>query len=76
MARRSGLLHAIAQAQREAERNRKAQLHEMERAQNEAARAAEKARKDYERAVTADQKERPDYIPNQGQRRSTIRMNN
>jgi restriction system protein len=51
-------LHAIAQAQREAERNRKAQLHEMERAQNQAARAAEKARKDYERAVTADQKER------------------
>src|SRR5258706_5465811 len=54
MARRSGLLHAIAQAQREAERKQKAQLREM----NQAARAAEKARKDYERAVTADQKER------------------
>lgn len=58
MARRSGLLHAIAQAQREAERKRKAQQREMERAQNQAARAAEKARKDYERAATADQKER------------------
>ena len=54
MARRSGLLHAIAQAQLEAERKQKAQPREM----NQAARAAEKARKDYERAVTADQKER------------------
>lgn len=58
MARRSGFLHALAQAQRAAERQRNAQLRERERAQTQAAKAAEKARKEYERAVTADQKER------------------
>jgi hypothetical protein len=56
MARRSGLLHAIVQAQREAEKKRVAQLREIERAQTQAAKAAEKARKEYERAVAADQK--------------------
>ena len=58
MARRSGFLHAIAQAQREAERKRQAHFREMERIQTQAAKAAEKARRDYEKAVNADQKER------------------
>jgi restriction system protein len=51
MARRSSLLRAIAQTQREAERKRLAQA----RAQTQAAKAAAKAQKAYERA---DQKER------------------
>ncbi len=54
MARRSGLVRVLVQNQREAERRRVAQ----QREQAQAAHAAEKARKDYERAVTADQKER------------------
>src|SRR5690242_10994938 len=58
MARRSGFLHAMARAQREAERKRAAQQRAMVIAQTQAARAAEKARKDYERAIVADQKER------------------
>lgn len=58
MARRSGLLHAMVQAQREAERRRIAQLREMERTQTQAAKASVKAQKDYERAINADQKER------------------
>src|SRR5579859_2758257 len=58
MARRSGFLHAMVQAQREAERKRAAQLRGMEKAQTQAARAAEKARKDYERAAIYSQKER------------------
>jgi restriction system protein len=58
MARRSGFLQTMVQAQREAERKRTAQLRGMAKAQTQAARAAEKARKDYERAAVADQKER------------------
>ncbi len=58
MARRSGFLHAMVQAQREAERKRTTQLREMAKAQTQAARTAEKARKDYERAIVANQKER------------------
>ncbi|HXR66908.1 MAG TPA: restriction endonuclease [Ktedonobacteraceae bacterium] len=54
MARRSRLVSSRVQKQREAERR----LREQERLQTQAARAAEKARKDYERAVAADQKER------------------
>lgn len=54
MARRSGLVRAIAQAQREAERKRIAQ----ERAQTQAAKAAAQAQKAYQRAQIADQKER------------------
>ncbi len=58
MARRSGFLHAMIQAQREAERKRAAQQRAMVKAQTQVARAAEKARKDYERALVADQKVR------------------
>src|SRR5437763_758877 len=58
MARRSRFLHALAQAQREAERVRIAQLRMQTQLQTQAARAAEKARRDYERAQLADQKER------------------
>ncbi len=54
MARKKGFLHSLAQAQREAERRRAAQL----RAQAQAGRAAERARKEYERELVADQKER------------------
>ena len=54
MARRSGLLRAIAQAQREAERKRIAQT----RAQTQAAKTAAQAQKAYQRAQIADQKER------------------
>lgn len=54
MARRSGLVRAIAQAQREAERMRIDQ----ERAQTQAAKAAAQAQKAYQRAQIADQKER------------------
>lgn len=58
MARRSGLVRILAQSQRVAERRRATQLREQAKLQTQAARAAEKARKDYERAVNADQKER------------------
>jgi restriction system protein len=58
MARRSGFLHALAQAQREAERKRTAQLRNLAQLQTQAAKAAEKARKEYERAQLTDQKER------------------
>lgn len=54
MARRGGILHAIAQSQREAERKQKAHL----RAQAQAVRAYEQAQKAYERATVADQKEK------------------
>ncbi len=54
MARRGGILHAIAQSQREAERLQKAQLRE----QAQAVRAYEQAQKAYERATVADQKEK------------------
>src|SRR5258708_4522971 len=50
MARRSRLSYALVQAQREAERSYMTQT--------QVARAAEKARKEYERAQLADQKER------------------
>ena len=58
MARRSGFLHALAQAQRGAERVRIAQSRMQTQLQTQAARTAEKARKEYERAQLADQKER------------------
>src|SRR5258708_2931764 len=58
MARRSGLLHGLVRAQREAERKRVAQMRMQARFQTQAAKAAERARKDYERAQLADQKER------------------
>jgi len=58
MARRSGILHTLVQAQREAERRRATQLRQQAQLQTQAAKTAEKARKDYERALQADQKER------------------
>lgn len=58
MARRSGFLHAVMQAQKQAERNRIAQINAQQKAQTHAAKAAAKAHKDYENAVKADQKER------------------
>lgn len=58
MARRSGILRTLVQAQREAERRHVAQLRQQVQLQTQAAKAAEKARKDYERALQADQKER------------------
>ncbi len=58
MARRSGILRTLVQAQREAERRRVAQLRQQAQLQTQAAKTAEKARKDYERALQADQKER------------------
>lgn len=58
MARRSGILHSLVRAQQEAERRRVANLRQQARLQTELAKAAEKARKDYERAAAADQKER------------------
>ena len=51
-------MHAIAQAQRDAERQRVAQMRAQEQAQTRAAKAAEKARKDYLNAQKAEQKER------------------
>ena len=57
MARRSGFLHSLVRAQQEAERHRIAVLRQQARLQTEAAKAAEKARKNYERAIVADQKE-------------------
>ena len=58
MARRSGFLHAVMQAQRQAERNRIAQFNAQQKAQTQAAKAAAKAQKDYENAMRSDQKER------------------
>jgi restriction system protein len=58
MARRSGFVHILVQAQRESERKRVTQLRAQARTQTQAMKAAEKARKDYERATVADQKER------------------
>jgi restriction system protein len=57
MARRSSLLRVMMQAQREAERKRAFQLREMNKTQTETAKAAEKAKKDYEKARIANQKE-------------------
>jgi len=53
MARRSGLVQLLVQNQREAEKRRAAQLREQKTLQDQ----AEKARKNYERAQAADQKE-------------------
>ncbi len=58
MARRSGLVHALARAQRDAEKKRLAHYREMDKLQSKAAKEAEKAKKAYEQAKTADQKER------------------
>ena len=58
MARRRGIVRTLVQAQHDAERRRAAQLRQQVQFQTQAAKAAEKARKDYERAQQADQKER------------------
>ena len=57
MARKRGVLNALVQAQREAERKRTNQIKEMEKAQTQAAKDAEKTRKDYESARIAGLKE-------------------
>lgn len=57
MARRKGFVYALAQAQREAERKRVAQMRALEKAQTQAAREAIRARKEYESALKANQKE-------------------
>lgn len=54
MARRSGVLQAAVKFQRDMERQRAAQV----RAQSHAVREAERAQRDYERAVASDEKER------------------
>ena len=54
MARRKGVLHEIAKAQREAERRQQEQI----RAQTQAARAVERAQRELERAQKADERER------------------
>lgn len=58
MARRRGFVRSLVKAQHEAERRRTAQLRQQVQFQTQAAKAADKARKDYERALLADQKER------------------
>ena len=58
MTRRSGIVRTLVRAQHDAERRRAAQLRQQVQLQTQAAKAAEKARKDYERAQQADQKER------------------
>jgi restriction system protein len=57
MARRKGIIYALAQAQREAERKRVAQMRALAKAQTQAAREAERAQKAYEKALKANQKE-------------------
>lgn len=57
MARRSGLLRVMVQAQREAERKNRNQSHALEKTRTQAARAAEKAQKEYEKARVTNQKE-------------------
>jgi len=54
MARRSGVLQAAVKFQRDMERQRAAQV----RAHSQAVREAERAQRDYERAVASDEKER------------------
>lgn len=58
MARYSGFMYAVRQAQREAERKKVAQIKTQQKAQTEAVRTAAKAQKAYESAIRADQKER------------------
>jgi restriction system protein len=58
MARRSGLVYTLVQAQHATEQKRIAQVKALGKAQTQAAKAAEKAQKDYEKAIQADQKER------------------
>ena len=62
MARRSGFLQTMVQAQREAERKRIAQLRGIEKAQTQAARAAEKARKTMSARRLLIKKNEPDFI--------------
>jgi restriction system protein len=57
MARHKGLVQILIQAQRDAERKRILQQNEQAKRQTQAARAVEKARKDYERAKSANEKE-------------------
>ncbi|EFH80237.1 restriction endonuclease [Ktedonobacter racemifer] len=58
MARRSGFISSLARVQREAERQRLAQLRQQQRAQTQAVRDAERARKAYEQAAKLEAKER------------------
>ncbi len=58
MTRRSGIFHAIAQAQRNAEKQRLTQMRAQAKSQTQAARAADRAQKAYLAAQKADQKER------------------
>ena len=58
MTKRSGFVRTLVKAQHDAERRQATQLRQQAQIQTQAAKAAEKARKDYERAQQADQKER------------------
>jgi restriction system protein len=58
MARHSGFMYAIRQAQRDAERYRNTQIKAQQNAQSEAVKKAARLQKDYEKAEKADQKER------------------
>ena len=58
MTRRSGIFHAMAQAQRNAEKQRLTQMRAQAKSQTQAARAADRAQKAYLAAQKADQKER------------------
>ena len=58
MARRSGFVRRMAQAQRDAERRRTAQQHAVAKAQTQAAKAAIAAQKAYQSALNVDKKER------------------
>jgi hypothetical protein len=72
MARRSGFVHTLVKAQHDAERRRAAQLRQQVQLQTQAAKAADKARKDYERAQQADQQVSKSLY--QELRRSMLRM--
>ena len=58
MSRRSGFLHAMAKAQRDAERRKVAQLHAQQQLQTQIAKQAAQAQKAYLASQIADQKER------------------
>lgn len=57
MARRKGIVYALAQAQREAERKRAVQMRTLAKAQTQAAREAERLKREFENARKANQKE-------------------
>ena len=58
MARRSGLVRSMIQAQHDAERKRIAQQHALAKTQTQTAKAARAAQKAYQNALNADKKER------------------